>query len=77
MLIRSFIATILSQHSPFQAPLTDADIRKQLDGAVAVSLTTIKRHRAWLRRADREGTLQEELVQWIKLAREGEPPDPK
>jgi hypothetical protein len=75
MVLRGFIAAILSQHSPFQAPLTDAAIRDRLDGAV--SLKTIQRHRAWLRRLDRQGKLQEALVQWIKLAREGRPPDPE
>jgi hypothetical protein len=75
MVLRGFIASILSQHSPFQAPITNDGIRKQLGDAV--SLKTIKRHRAWLRRADREGTLHEKLVEWIRLARDGRPPDPK
>ena len=72
MVLRGWIASLLGSHSQLDAPLTDKDLHRLLGGGM--SLITVKRQRAWVRRAYAEGRLPA-LLNWIKEARMGRTPD--
>jgi hypothetical protein len=67
--LRGHIAAILGSRSQLDPPVTLKALSETLGGAV--SDITIKRARAWVRRAHRAGELPA-LVNWLKKARRGE-----